>query len=102
MASAVQFRALVLMGLGGLLGGCASFNDTVTVAIGDQFGLLDLDIGDGNKPTQRWRTGEGFECDFDARSERNSWFGRERHVTGSIRCHPLVTSDHGSGEGTSR
>lgn len=102
MASADHFRALVLMGLGGLLGGCASFNDTVTVAIGDQFGLPDLDIGDGNKPSQRWRTGEGFECDFDARSERYSWFGRERHVTGSIRCHPLVTSDPGSGEAASR
>lgn len=86
------------------LGGCASFNDSVTVDIGDQFDLLAVDVTAGANGTRRLQSGDGFECVFDARSERVAWFGRERHVSGSIRCHYLgaPNPDTAGGETTAR
>lgn len=65
-----------------LSSGCASFNDTLVVDIGDQFELLKLEVDEGHSEQQSWPPKNGFECDFDARSKRLSLWDRERHVSG--------------------
>ena len=72
-----------------LLTGCASFNDTLVVDVGEQFRLLDLEVEDNPAAAQANATNNGFECDFDARSRRESLLGGERLVSGTIRCRPL-------------
>ncbi|HPQ23375.1 MAG TPA: hypothetical protein PLY75_00470 [Gammaproteobacteria bacterium] len=93
MVSTAWIRMLAFASLCWGLGGCASFNDSVTVDIGDQFDLLAVDVAAGAGGSRHLHGGEGFECVFDARSERVAWFGRERHVSGSIRCHYIGTPD---------
>jgi len=78
---------LLLLGALPLMAGCAAFNDTVVVDIGDQAALLTLPPG-GGEQRQRLR-GQGFECDFEAHSQRSELFGRERRISGHIRCEPL-------------
>jgi len=77
------------IGLALVLGGCASFNDTLVVDIGDQFELLDLevdrDLGEGESRPMS----DGFECDFEAQSKRVSLLAGERLVSGTIRCRAL-------------
>lgn len=68
------------------LSGCASFNDTVVVDVGDQFGLLTVEAADGGGTRRHWRPGQGFECDFTAQGRRGTLFGGESQVTGKLRC----------------
>lgn len=82
-------RALSLVVLLGAIGGCAAFNDTVVVDVGDQFRLIEADVPLASQRLQH-ANGAGFECTFNARSERSSLFGREKTVDGSIRCKPLT------------
>ena len=72
-----------------VLSGCASFNDSLVVDIGDQFELLKLEVDEGPAGKQGWPPKHGFECDFDARSKRLSLWDRERQVSGTIRCRGL-------------
>jgi hypothetical protein len=80
---------VILTVLIGMLGGCASFNDTVVVDVGDQFDLLNLNLPDAQAPRDGARRAPGFECEFDARSERVSLLSGERRVSGTIRCKAL-------------
>ncbi len=68
-----------------VLSGCASFNDTVVVDVGEQFGLLTIEAADGGT-RRHWRPGQGFECDFTAQGRRGALFGGETQVTGKLRC----------------
>jgi len=71
------------------LSGCASFNDTLVVDIGDQFDLLKLELADVSSSQKSWPPRNGFVCDFDAHSRRLSLFTGDRHVSGKIRCRTL-------------
>lgn len=81
-------------GLATGLVGCASFNDTLVVDIGDQFELLKLDAAKEHSGHSEAARAHGFECDFNAVSDRDSLFARERQVSGSIRC--LLLHDQGT------
>jgi hypothetical protein len=80
---------LALCSLTVALHGCASFNDTLVVDIGDQVDLLELELAEGSSSQKSWAPRNGFECDFDAHSKRLSLFAGERHFSGKIRCRIL-------------
>ena len=85
----MQTRLVLIICVTALLTGCASFNDTLVVDVGEQFRLLDLEVEGDPATVQTDAAKNGFECDFDARSRRESLLGRERLVSGTIRCRPL-------------
>lgn len=79
-------RGLIVIVVAGLVAGCASFNDTVVIDVGDQFELLRLQR-DGAQPAAAvWRDARGFECRFLAHTQRTALFGREREIEGTVRC----------------
>lgn len=74
------------------LGGCAAFNDTVVVDIGDQVKLMQLSYQSAQRAASAagsTRSGRGFECDFSAQTRRISLLAGSRQIEGKVRCRPL-------------
>jgi hypothetical protein len=73
--------------------GCASFNDTVVVDVGDQFRLLQADVADAGANGRVTEAPAGFECEFSARTTNTGPFASEREVNGTLRCLRIRADD---------
>ena len=69
--------------------GCASFNDTIIVDVGDQFRLLQTGMAESDANGQLVGAPAGFECEFHARTTNAGPFTNEREVNGTLRCRRI-------------
>ena len=94
MRHAFTTAALVLTAA--MTGGCASFNDTIVVDVGDQFRLLETGVSRSDANGRPFEAAQGFECTFRGTTNNAGPFATEREFSGTLRCVRIGVSVDGT------
>ena len=85
---------LTLLLIAAVTTGCASFNNTIVVDVGDQFRLLQTAASASEESGQRPAAPAGFDCEFHATTTGAGPFATEREINGKLRCLRIEATDN--------